>query len=801
MGNCGATERNRIKYIPGYEEKTYGVLSKDHRKRKRFRHWGITLEMIEEFIEECGGRDKLEGLSTREVCDGFLIPLTKDKHKVHDNQYVTAGLDRPLAFKRLGSGSNAKGGKTGAGYVAWKRTLLHPGVTDADIWLCHSWDDNFLDMVTALNFHLGAEKATARIWIDLFCNNQHKADRDHIHNHRTKWLTTTMKEAIKEMERFVVILGNWESPRLFSRAWPLMEMYYAIEQNRSLEIVLRTEDIADFRQAIAEESPMTIPYTYFRMLGQVDFRSAQTTHRFQHRLILKALKEEASKDNITPVLRANQVIMTFFKNWVIRESTFTIMDAKGADDHGEAETKARESMANIFRFDGRPDVSTEVYHEALEWRLQKDPECLKADTVRTMYLVANSHSLNRQAQKAAELYEKVLQCQMAPLEEVNNDINQAGPEDMVFIRKLLSHPDTLLTIRNLCGELFSADRIDDMFYIFNDVYDKYRNFLGTSYVVEYDDGTEQDKVAREHIYVFDPDQDLTHGAEVEVVQPHHGSMKKGKIKKIDIATSYPLVVQVGNCLGFMHFQTQAWDYAEPFILDALEVRMKHLGPEFSDTLVAQRTYAKLLEEQDDLREADEVLEQHWRATVARWRRLEVPNLVSKLELHEAAYLYASFLLRHGDAEVARQKFDLERYAMDAGRLLGFLHPDATKMRDLYVDVLRHSQARDRHTKSSEFLVEYEKLRWDHRETKIIILADKGSHSNSSKVGASMKEHAVSMDATVVRTPKDHKWRTGHTPRVNAKRSEAFKFMPLQTVKERPGENTRPPGRAAGARDE
>ena len=775
MGNCGTAERNRIKYIPGYEEKTYGVYSKDHHRQKRFRHWGITMRMIEEFIDECGGKENLEGLTTRQVCDRFLIPLTTNKHRIHEDRYSAVGLDKPSVLKRSDAESR---GKKGAGYLGWKRALLHPGVTDADIWLCHSWDDNFLDMVTALDFHLGAEKETARIWIDLFCNNQHKAKRGHIKKHRSKWLTTTMKEAIREMERFVVILGDWENPLVFSRAWPLLEMYYAIEQNRSLEIVLNVRDISRFRQAIAEESPMTIPYTYFRMLGQVDFRAAKTAHRFQHRLILTALNEEASKDNVSPVLRANQVIMTFFKNWVIRESTFTIMDAKGADDTG-AETKARESMANIFRFDGRPDVSTEVYHEALEWRLQRDPECLKADTVRTMYLVANSHSLNREVHKAAELYEKVLRYQMAPLEKVNNDINQAGPEDMKFIRKLLSHPDTLLTIRNLCGELYSADRLDDMFSIFNDVYDKYRNFLGTSYEVQYDDGIVQDRVVREHIYLADPDQDLTHGTRVEVVQPHEGTIKNGKVISVDIDTSHPLVVQVGNCLGFMHFQTKAWDDAEPFILDAVEVRRRHLGPDFSDTLAALRVYAQVLEEQEELRKADEMLEVHWSHVVERWRRLDNPNIVSKLELHEAAYLYASFLVRHGDAEVARQKFDLERYAMDAGRLLGFLHPDAMKMRDLYVDVLHHSQARDRHTRSSEFLVEYEKLRWGHRETKIIILAEKGANANGG-ASASTKEHTVSTNEVLRRTPQNHTWRKGR-PDKAVRRS--FAFAPLETVKE------------------
>ena len=396
-----------------------------------------------------------------------------------------------------------------------------------------------------------------------------------------------------------------------------------------------------------------------------------------------------------------------------------------------------------------------------------------------MYLVANSHSLNREVHKAAELYERVLRCQMAPLELVNNDINQAGPEDMKFIRKLLSHPDTLLTIRNLCGELYSADRIDDMFSIFNEVYDKYRNFLGTSYEVEYDDGMVQDKVAREHIYLCDSEECLVHGAKVEVVQPLDGTMKKGKIIGDIIDTSHPVVVQVGNCLGFMHYLNKAWNDAEPFIVDALQVRKQQVGSEFSDTLTALRVYAQVLEEQENLRKADEVLEEHWSHVVTRWRLLDNPNLVSKLELHEAAFLYASFLLRHGDAEVARQKFDLKRYAMDAGRLLGFLHPDATKMRDLYVDVLHHSMARDKNTKSSEFLVEYEKLRWNHRETKIIILADKGSHANV-RSNYSSKEHTVSSNEVIKQTSQNSTWRARRSKKV-IKRS--FAFAPMESVKE------------------
>ena len=50
--------------------------------------------MIKEFIDECGGKEKLVGLTTRQVCDNFLIPLTAGKHSINENQYSEIELDK-----------------------------------------------------------------------------------------------------------------------------------------------------------------------------------------------------------------------------------------------------------------------------------------------------------------------------------------------------------------------------------------------------------------------------------------------------------------------------------------------------------------------------------------------------------------------------------------------------------------------------------------------------------------------------------------------------------------------------------
>ena len=102
---------------------------------------GVKLSYIEEFFTACGGRDKLEGLTTTEVCDQYIKPLTEQSK---------------------------------SSYCDLLKHQNHGAVGQATVFISHAWRYKFLNVVSALLYHLRDEPDKV-IWFDLFSNNQHRA--------------------------------------------------------------------------------------------------------------------------------------------------------------------------------------------------------------------------------------------------------------------------------------------------------------------------------------------------------------------------------------------------------------------------------------------------------------------------------------------------------------------------------------------------------------------------------------------------------------------------------------------------
>jgi tetratricopeptide (TPR) repeat protein len=715
-----------VKYIPGYEENVYGVDSLRKKGSFRFRQWGVTLEMIDEFIRECGGREKLVGLSTREVNRQYMKPLTSLKHKT---------------------------GTKGASYCSWKYQHRHSGVSDADAFVCHAWDGGFLDFIDALKFHIGeAEYSKTRLWIDIFCNNQHRDSGEHVKQHKSTYLTETLKKSMEIFERFLVFFDNWTDPLVFHRAWSLVELHYGIESGLSLEMVLPRGDIRSFRDAISEEDPTKIPHNMFRMLGKIDIRKAACRHKLQHKLILGAISNEGSRNNLTPVVSANEGIRKFFKNWVIREASYCILDAKH-DADPLAEVRAKESLANIFRFDGRPDVASEVYRDSVRFHMESDPECLTAETIHAMFLLANSYSLARDSAKAAKWYEKALTKQLAPLSAVHNDYNLASPEDMVFIRKVLSHPDTLHMVKYLCGELYCCGEMDRLWNWLETVYDQYKVFLGTSFSVQHENGMVVEGVRREYLRYRGGTKLRALRADLEV-DHNIGTLVEenwlpARIQTVDIDTNEPHVAMVGNIMGYIYYLDGKYEDADTFIKDALVMRQRYLGVESSETLILMRAHAKAQERLQHKKSANKYYERQYKAELQRYK-LRPPSVVGKLILHEATYLWADFLCRSGDPDAANERFDLQKMSFDAAEILGWHHPDAMKLRDLTMRVLETSQLEEKYLKASMFRANYDQLRYKHRDKKLLLVSSEGEGvAADDMIRGSTKVSSAHHDAPVV----------------------------------------------------
>lgn len=100
---------------------------------------GIPLTAILEFIEQCGGRDQLINLTTSDVCEKYLKPLTKLSNQ---------------------------------SYCSYLKDQLHDSrVKQANIFVSHAWRYKFLDVVDALIEHFpnnSMNKEPPILWFDLF---------------------------------------------------------------------------------------------------------------------------------------------------------------------------------------------------------------------------------------------------------------------------------------------------------------------------------------------------------------------------------------------------------------------------------------------------------------------------------------------------------------------------------------------------------------------------------------------------------------------------------------------------------
>mmetsp|Transcript_30322 Transcript_30322/g.43385 ORF Transcript_30322/g.43385 Transcript_30322/m.43385 type:complete len:199 (-) Transcript_30322:3136-3732(-) len=160
---------------------------------------GVKLSYYLEFMEKCcGGGDNLIGLTTQEVCDKFVKPITFEYQ---------------------------------CSFCEWLEMTEHPAVGVATVFISHAWKFKFTSVVDALQYHFSEEQhKDIIIWFDLFSNNQHKAtDLDF------DWWCNTFKSAIHQFGYTVLVLSPWYNPIPLTRAWCLFEFTVPLSLTVSLQ--------------------------------------------------------------------------------------------------------------------------------------------------------------------------------------------------------------------------------------------------------------------------------------------------------------------------------------------------------------------------------------------------------------------------------------------------------------------------------------------------------------------------------------------------------------------------------------
>ena len=186
---------------------------------------GVRFPAFTEFIQRCGGRDALVGLTTTDVCERFIKPFT------------------------LASASS---------YCDLLKAGNDPHVLDtADVFISHAWKYAFLHVVAAVEAHFNHTPDMV-IWFDLFSNNQHQAG-----GLPFVWWQTTFRSAIEDFKHTVLVLAPWNDPVVFTRAWCLFEIFTSVDTQSRFEVAPRQNTPTEAALERAQQAAALVPH-FFR---------------------------------------------------------------------------------------------------------------------------------------------------------------------------------------------------------------------------------------------------------------------------------------------------------------------------------------------------------------------------------------------------------------------------------------------------------------------------------------------------------------------------------------------------------
>lgn len=238
---------------------------------------GISLSGILEFVEICGGPAIFELLTTTEVCESYLKPLTFLKKE----SYCDVLKNKNSSF-----------------------------VGTASVFISHAWKFEFLHVLEALEYHF-KDTPDIILWFDLFSNNQHSApDLDF------NWWSTTFKSAIQQFGHTVLILHPWSDPIPLTRAWCLFEIYCTASTNSRFEVAMSKGDRASFVKSILKNCQGEIN----RMLSVVDVERSEAWNPLDRERIFEAVRASIGFTAI------NKIVFEKLRDWVVATAVSALDD-------------------------------------------------------------------------------------------------------------------------------------------------------------------------------------------------------------------------------------------------------------------------------------------------------------------------------------------------------------------------------------------------------------------------------------------------------------------------------------------
>jgi tetratricopeptide (TPR) repeat protein len=319
---------------------------------------GVRVSFLDKFIKWCGGRNEFDGLTTRDVCENFVRPMT-------------------LGYQ--------------CSYCDMMTTLDSPNVGLCECFVSHAWQLLFLDVVKSLKCHFRENMETV-IWFDLFSNNQHTKQNE-------KFLEWCSKKVIATTRRVILVMSPWENLIPLRRTWCLFELYCCANSRSALEVAMCEKQYHAYLYSVRDNSETHVK----RLFIAVDFEVSECSIKSDTERIFSVIRREVGFD------KANSMIFSLLRGWL------TGILSRGANDVNDMEKIAfKSACADIYRMQGDYCRAITLYLSCYRF-LQTEEGYENPKASESMCKLAKTYKLAGEFSHAESLYRRCMNRRAAVL--------------------------------------------------------------------------------------------------------------------------------------------------------------------------------------------------------------------------------------------------------------------------------------------------------------------------------------------------------------------------------------------------
>ncbi len=188
-------------------------------------------------------------------------------------------------------------------------------VGEATHYVSHAWDAPFVELISALDVMITTKNlnpAKTFFWIDVFSISQHYARQNQMDENSDVEIKT--RDAIRNVEGVILILGSWQTPLALSRTWCLWEILCSLSAKKSLEVYMPGKALHDLHDALITEFPSVAI-----SLTTIDYKTSKASRLDIQSKIMTAI-------DVVGERRATRALEKAIRTWLVNTSTMMLTD-------------------------------------------------------------------------------------------------------------------------------------------------------------------------------------------------------------------------------------------------------------------------------------------------------------------------------------------------------------------------------------------------------------------------------------------------------------------------------------------